>query len=87
MVPIDLGAFVLLTVVEALTHEVVLRRPDILRDEKAQQFVDNVTRLVIRYLRASQREAGTSPIQRRTGGASNPTARFTFTQSRRSFQT
>ncbi|MGO9452797.1 MAG: hypothetical protein ACLQDV_17435 [Candidatus Binataceae bacterium] len=42
---LDLAAFVLVTVVEALTHAAVLRRPDILADEKAQQFVDDVTRL------------------------------------------
>ena len=50
---LDLAAFVLVTVVEALTHAAVLRRPDILTGEKARQFVDDVTRLVVRYLRAS----------------------------------
>jgi len=50
---LDLAAFVLVTVVEALTHAAVLRRPDILADKKAQQFVDDVTRLVVRYLRTS----------------------------------
>ena len=34
-----------------LTHSAVLRRPDILADEKAGEFVDEVTRLVLRYLR------------------------------------
>jgi AcrR family transcriptional regulator len=48
---LDLAAFVLVTVVEALTHAAVLRRPDILTGDKARQFVDDVTRLVIRYLR------------------------------------
>jgi AcrR family transcriptional regulator len=48
---LDLAAFVLVTVVEALTHAAVLRRPDILSDEKAGRFVDDVTRLVVRYLR------------------------------------
>jgi AcrR family transcriptional regulator len=48
---LDLAAFVLVTVVEALTHAAVLRRPDILTGEKARQFVDDVTRLVVRYLR------------------------------------
>jgi AcrR family transcriptional regulator len=47
---LDLAAFVLVTVVEALTHAAVLRRPDILSGEKARQFVDDVTRLVVRYL-------------------------------------
>ena len=50
---LDLAAFVLVTVVEALTHAAVLRRPDILSDEKAGRFVDDVTRLVVRYLRRS----------------------------------
>jgi AcrR family transcriptional regulator len=50
---LDLAAFVLVTVVEALTHAAVLRRPDLLADEKAQQFMDDVTRLVVGYLRAS----------------------------------
>jgi len=51
---LDLAAFVLVTVVEALTHAAVLRRPDILlTDEKARQFVDDATRLVVRYLRTS----------------------------------
>ncbi len=53
VVDLDLAAFVLVTVVEALTHAAVLRRPDILSDEKAQRFVDDVTRLVVRYLRTS----------------------------------
>ncbi len=50
---LDLAAFVVVTVVEALTHAAVLRRPDVLADKKARQFVDDVTRLVVRYLRAS----------------------------------
>ena len=50
---LDLAAFVVVTVVEALTHAAVLRRPDILTDEKARQFVDDVTRLVVRYLRTT----------------------------------
>jgi AcrR family transcriptional regulator len=50
---LDLAAFILVTVVEALTHAAVLRRPDLLGDGKARQFVDDVTRLVVRYLRTS----------------------------------
>jgi AcrR family transcriptional regulator len=50
---LDLAAFVLVTVVEALTHAAVLRRPDILADGKARHFVDDVTRLVVRYLQTS----------------------------------
>lgn len=48
---LDLAAFVLTTTVEALTHSAVLDRPDVLADEKAGEFVDEVTGLVLRYLR------------------------------------
>jgi AcrR family transcriptional regulator len=48
---LDLAAFIVVTVVEALTHAAVLRRPDILADDKARHFVDDVTRMVVRYLR------------------------------------
>ncbi len=50
---LDLAAFVLVTTVEALTHSAVLSRPDILADEKAGEFIDEVTGLVLRYLRPS----------------------------------
>ena len=60
---LDVAAFICVTTVEALTHAAVLSRPDILAGEKAGQFVDEVTRLVLRYLRAS------SPFQGR-GNAS-----------------
>jgi len=49
----DMAAFICVTAVEALTHAVVLHRPDILTDEKAEKFVDEVTDLVVRYLRKS----------------------------------
>jgi AcrR family transcriptional regulator len=49
----DLAAFVCVTAVEALTHAVVVRRPEILTDEKAKKLVDDVTRLIVRYLRKS----------------------------------
>jgi AcrR family transcriptional regulator len=47
----DVAAFVCVTAVEALTHAAVLRRPDILTEERAEMFVDEVTDLVVRYLR------------------------------------
>ncbi len=50
----DLAAFVVVTVVEALTHAAVLRRPDLLTDPKARLFVDDVTRLLVGYLRESR---------------------------------
>jgi len=52
---LDIAAFICVTTVEALTHGAVLRRPDILADEKAGKFVDEVTRLVLRYLRTPSR--------------------------------
>jgi hypothetical protein len=39
------------TAVEALTHAAVVRRPEILTDEKAGRLVEEVTRLVVRFLR------------------------------------
>jgi AcrR family transcriptional regulator len=47
---LDVAAFVCVTAVEALTHAAVLRRPDMLTGEKSERFVDDVARLVIRYL-------------------------------------
>jgi len=41
------------TAVEALTHAAVVRGPESLTDEKAERLVDDVTRLVVRYLRKS----------------------------------
>jgi hypothetical protein len=49
----DVAAFICVTAVDALAHAAVLRRPEILIDEKAKRFVDEVTNLVIRYLRRS----------------------------------
>ena len=49
----DLAAFICVTAVEALTHAAVVRRPESLADEKAERLVDDVTRLVVRYLRKS----------------------------------
>lgn len=51
---IDVAAFICVTAVEALTHAAVLRRPDILSDENADEFVDEVTDLVVRYLRKQE---------------------------------
>ena len=51
---LDVAAFIWVTAVEALTHTAVLHRPDILTDEKAEKFVDEVTDLVVRYLQKSR---------------------------------
>lgn len=48
---LDVAAFVCVTVVEALTHTAVLHRPEILAGDKAARFVDDVTGLIVRYLR------------------------------------
>jgi hypothetical protein len=50
---VELAAFVCVTTVEALTHAAVIYRPDVLSGEKADAFIDEATRLVLRYLRAS----------------------------------
>jgi AcrR family transcriptional regulator len=50
---VELAAFVCVTTVEALTHAAVIHRPDVLSDEKADTFIDEVTRLVLRYLGSS----------------------------------
>jgi AcrR family transcriptional regulator len=49
----DVAAFVCVTAVEALTHAAVVRRPEMLTDERAERLVDDVTRLVVRFLRKS----------------------------------
>jgi AcrR family transcriptional regulator len=49
----DVAAFVCVTAVEAVTHAAVVRRPEILTDEKAERLVEDVTRLVVRFLRKS----------------------------------
>jgi AcrR family transcriptional regulator len=69
---LDLAAFILVTTVEALTHSAVLRRPDIVANDKAGEFIDEVTRLMLRYLRTP------SPLRRgiRAGaqGSRRPTS-------------
>jgi AcrR family transcriptional regulator len=49
----NLAAFVCVTAVEALTHAAVVRRPESLTDEQAAALVDDVIRLVVRYLQKS----------------------------------
>jgi len=50
-VDLGLAAFVCVTAIEALSHTAVLHRPDMLSDEAVGTLVDEVTRLVVRYLR------------------------------------
>ncbi len=46
-----LAAFVCVTTVEALTHAAVVDRPDAISDVEAERYVDEVTRVVLRYLK------------------------------------
>jgi hypothetical protein len=67
---LDLAAFILVTTVEALSHSAVLHRPDILTDDNAGGFVEEVTGLVLRYLRAP------SPRRRGAGFATTHAERL-----------
>jgi len=46
----EMAAFVCVTTVEALTHAAVVHRSEVLSDERANAFVDEVTALILRYL-------------------------------------
>ena len=48
---LDTAAFVCVETAEALTHAAVLRQPEMLRDERVDHFTDEVTRLIVQYLR------------------------------------
>lgn len=47
----DMAAFVCVTTVEALTHAAVVHHREVLSDERANAFVDEVTALILRYLK------------------------------------
>jgi AcrR family transcriptional regulator len=47
----ELAAFVCVTTVEALTHATVVNGADVVDDRQAEHYVDEVTRLVLGYLR------------------------------------
>ena len=49
-VDLDLASFVCVTTVEALTHRAVLHHPEVLSGEGSATLVDEVTRLLVRYL-------------------------------------
>ena len=49
-IDLDLAAFVCVASVESLTHGAVLHYPQLLARGKVESFVDEVTRLVVRYL-------------------------------------
>ncbi len=47
----DMAAFVCVTAVEALTHAAVVHRHEVLSDDRANAFVNEVTALILRYLK------------------------------------
>lgn len=47
---LDLAAFICVTSVEALTHAAVIHNPEALGDTKVETFVDEISRMVLRYL-------------------------------------
>ena len=50
----EMAAFVCVTTVEALTYAAVVHRREVLSDERANAFVDEVTGLILRYLKPHQ---------------------------------
>ena len=50
VIDLDVASFACVATVEALTHAAVVNRPDVLSD-KSGVFTDEVTRLVVGYLR------------------------------------
>lgn len=53
VVDLDLATFICVTAVDALTHAAVLRRPDIITEQRTAEFVGEVTDLLVRYLQQS----------------------------------
>jgi AcrR family transcriptional regulator len=48
---LDIAAFICVTIVEALTHVTIARRPnDIFSGDRSQVLIDEIARLVLRYL-------------------------------------
>src|SRR5215468_5766512 len=50
----DMAAFVCVTTVEALTHAAVVHRREVLSEERATVFVNEVTTLILGYLKPQQ---------------------------------
>lgn len=50
----DSATAILVTTVEALTHQFVIRRPDA-PDRERDRFIDEATRLVVGYLQPARR--------------------------------
>lgn len=52
-IDLDMAAFVCVSSVEALAHEAVLRHEEFIADERVETFIDEVTHLVVQYVRRS----------------------------------
>ena len=60
MADLDLAAFICVTSVEALTHGAVLHNPELLAPNRVDRFIEEASRLILRYLRS-----GASDLLRR----------------------
>lgn len=47
---LDIAAFICVTTVEALTHAAVLRNPELLAPNRIDRFIEEASRLILRYL-------------------------------------
>jgi AcrR family transcriptional regulator len=56
---LDLAAFVCVTTVEALTHAAVLRNPEILAPHRVDGFIEEASRLIVRYLKSGDDRVAT----------------------------
>jgi AcrR family transcriptional regulator len=57
---VDMAAFVCVATVEALTHAAVVYRPEVLEDQRANTYVEEVTGLVVRYLQAPKKHSAST---------------------------
>ena len=81
---LELAAFVCATSIEALAHNAVLYREDIVSGDAARALVDETTRLVLGYLRpASHLPAAQSGVNRRSDVLVEPAVMSQASASRR----
>jgi AcrR family transcriptional regulator len=62
---LDLAAFICVTSVEALTHAAVLRNPELLAPNRVDGFIEEASRLILRYLGRGDDEAATDSRSKR----------------------
>ena len=51
MQDLDTATFIAVSAVEALTHAAVVLRPEMVSGDRADAYIDEVTALLVRYLR------------------------------------